>query len=142
MRGKPLSKEKKEMIINARSMGKKVIEICKLYFVKKSAVYELYKKYDASEKIEEPRKATGRPAKIDSVGLSQIRERLIEKNDITLQELIDELSLPVCQSALSRILRSKLDSHCKKKTLHPKEQEREDVKKNGRIGVKNSLKRT
>jgi len=142
MRGKPLTKEKKEMIINARSMGKKVNEICKLYFVKKSAVYELYNKYDETKKIEEPKKATGRPPKIDAAGLGSIRVRLIEKNDITLQELIDELSLPVCVSALSRTLRSKLDSHYKKKTLHPKEQEREDVKKNEMIGAKNSRKWT
>ena len=79
------------MIINAREMGKKVNEICKLYFVKKTAVYELYKKYDEREKIEEPKKPSGRPPMIDAAGLSAIRTRLIEKNDITLQELIDEL---------------------------------------------------
>jgi len=123
-------------------MGKKVKEICKLYFVKKSAVYEIYKKYDENQEIEEPKKATGRPAKIDAAGLTKIRKRLIEKNDITLQELIDELSLPVCISGLSRTLRSKLDSHYKKKTLYPKEQEREDVKKNVRNGAKNNLKWT
>ena len=140
--GKAISKEKKEMILNAREMGKKVPEICKLYFVKKSAVYNLYKRYEETKSIEEPKKSSGRPPEIDEPTMAKIRERLIEKNDITLQELIDEYSLTVSQSALSRTLRSKLDSNYKKKTLHPKEQEREDVKKNGTSGTKNSLKWT
>ena len=135
---KAINKGKKEMILHAREMGKSVSEICELYFVKKSAVYELYRKYDETKIIEDPKKSSGRPARIDREKLEMIRERLTEKNDITLQELIDELDLGVCQSALSRTLRSKLDMNYKKKTLYPKEQEREDVKKNGTNGTKSN----
>ena len=101
----------------------------RIIYRKKSAVYELYRKYDETKTIEEAKKSSGRPAGINNEKLEKIKERLTEKNDITLQELIDELDLGVCQSALSRTLRSKLESNYKKKTLYPKEQEREDVKK-------------
>ena len=110
------------MIIHAREIGKKVSEICELYMVKKSAVYEVYRKYDESKKIEEAKKSSGRPPKIGKETLLRIRERLKEKNDITLQELIDEFNLGVCVSALSRTLRKKLDSNYKK-NITPKRTE-------------------
>ena len=140
--GKAINKEKKEMIIHAREIGKNVKEICELYMVKKSAVYELYKRYEETKEIGEPKKASGRPARISEEKLGMIKERLKEKNDITLQELIEELSLGVCKSALSRTLRTKLNSNYKKKTLYPKEQERDDVKKSGRNGAKANRKWT
>ena len=47
--------------------------------------------------------------------LEQIRQKIIDRPDITLQELIDEFSLPVCVSALSRTVRFKLGFRFKKK---------------------------
>jgi len=140
--GKAITAEQKKNILNARGIGKEVKEICEIFPVKKSAVYNLYNKYDETQKIEEPKKSSGRPPQIDGEQLEKIREKLTEKNDITLAELIEELELGVCQSALSRTLRKKLDSHYKKKTLHPKEQEREDVKKNEKNGGKSNQKWT
>ena len=57
--------------------------------------------------------------------------------------LIDHFTIVLYDSSYVNLRKSpKLDSHYKKKTLHPKEQEREDVKKNGRNGAKNNRKWT
>lgn len=88
MGAKPLTKERRELILHARSLGKSVKEICVLYMAGKTAVYNLYSLYDKTGK-----KRKGRKGRIEVETLEKIRLRITEKNDITLQELIDEFEL-------------------------------------------------
>ncbi|MDR2699439.1 MAG: IS630 transposase-related protein [Nitrososphaerota archaeon] len=63
----------------------------------------------------------GRKPKINKTTMNKVIEKIQEQPDITLQELIDEIKLPINQSALCRRLR-KLDLTFKKKTLPPSKQ--------------------
>jgi transposase len=117
MGAKPLTQEKKELILHARKMGKSVKEICVLYLVGKTAVYDLYTLYDKTGKTETGKERKGRPGRIDKETLECIRLRIIEKNDLTLQELIEEFDLRLSVPALSVAIRSKLNFNLKKDIL-------------------------
>jgi UDP-N-acetyl-D-mannosaminuronic acid transferase (WecB/TagA/CpsF family) len=59
--------------------------------------------------------------------MEQIRQRIVEQPDIGLRELIEEFHLPVCESALCRIVNNKLGLW-RKKMVYAVERNREDIK--------------
>jgi len=46
----------------------------------------------------------GKPCRLNEDDLEKIRAKIKEQNDITLEELIDELDLPIKKSRLSEIV--------------------------------------
>ena len=124
---KPLSNDLRKRIIEAKLRGDAEDKIAAEKEVNKSTITKLWALYKETGSYEARPNQSGRKPALSSQHLVQITNKIKEKPDITLQELIDELSLPVCVSALCRTVNNKLGLPFKK-TLHAIEQNREDVK--------------
>jgi len=110
----PISNEVRRLIIRARDNGYSVKEIIEIFDVKKTAVYDLFKQVDETGSYEAQPHGGGRKPSLSPEQLDSIAKKINEQPDITLQELIDELSLPVCVSALCRTVNNKLELCFKK----------------------------
>ena len=124
---KPLSDDLRKRIIDSKLRGDTEGKIASEKEVNKSTVTKLWSLFRSTKSYAPRPTIRGRKPRLSECQLEQIRKKIIDCPDITLQELIDQLSLPVCISALSRTIRFKLGFKFKKKTLHPIEQQREDV---------------
>lgn len=111
--------EKREMIIQARADGKKIEEIVKVYHVGGSTVYDLLKLAKETGDIQPRPHEYGRKPSLGNEKLGELRQLLDARCDITLWEIIEEMELEICISALSRIIRNKLNYHLKKRQYMP-----------------------
>lgn len=100
---KPISKEKREIIIAAKERGEKPETIGLWVGVATSSVYKILKLYKESNTLES-KPFLGRRSILTSEQLSKIKETIEKENDITLEELIERLNLPIKKSRLSVIL--------------------------------------
>ena len=124
---KPLPKEKRELIISAKKRGEKEEKIALWLEVSVRSVSRIWKLYQETESIQ-PKKQPGKKPSVTENDMRRIRETIKKQPDITLEELIETLNLPIKKSRLSVILIG-MGLSFKKKTLFPKEQLREDVQK-------------
>ena len=100
---KPISAEKREMIIHAKKRGETPEIIALWTGISVSSVYNilsLHKKTNSTE----PKPYTGRPSSLTTEKLEEIRRTVESDKDITLEELIEKLDLPVKKSRLSVVL--------------------------------------
>ena len=114
---KPISNEVRKLIVRARDNGYNVKEIIEMFEVKKTAVYDLFKRVEKTGSYESRPNSGGRKPVLSPKQLERIAQRIDEQPDITLQELIDEMSLPVCISALCRTVKGKLGFEVKKNAV-------------------------
>jgi transposase len=56
----------------------------------------------------------GKKPRLSPEQLEEVKQRIIKQPDITLLELIEEMRLPVCESALCKIVNKKLGLRRKK----------------------------
>jgi transposase len=111
--------EKREMIIQAREDGMKIEEIVRVYHVGRSTVYDLLNLAKETGDIRPRPHEYGRKPSLDQERMEELRHLLDERCDITLSEIIEEMKLEICISALSRIIRNKLNYHFKKRRYMP-----------------------
>ena len=123
----PLSNDLRKRIIEAKLRGDTEDKISAEKAVNKSTVTKLWALYRETGSYEARPNPNGRKPALSAEQLEEITQRITYQPDITLQELIDELGLPVCVSALCRTIKNKLGFGLKK-TLHAIEQMRDDVK--------------
>jgi transposase len=100
---KPISKEKRELIISAKKRGEKEEEIAHWLEISVRSVSRIWKLYNETESIQ-PKKRPGRKSSLDDATIEQIRMTVKQQPDMTLEELIEELSLPIRKSRLAVIL--------------------------------------
>lgn len=100
---KPLSNEKRELLIAAKKRGEKEEDISKWLEISVRSVSRIWKLYSETESIQ-PKKHPGRKSSIDSSKIEEIRSAVKKQPDLTLEELIDELKLPIKKSRLAIIL--------------------------------------
>ena len=100
---KPITKENRELIVAAKTRGEKPEVIAIWFDVAVSSVYNILALHRKTNDVT-PKPYPGRPSRITTVDLERIRMAIKEKNDITLEELIDELKLPIKKSRLSEIV--------------------------------------
>ena len=100
---KPISNEKRELIIAAKKRGEKEEDISKWLKISVSSVSRIWILYKRTESIQ-PKKRPGRKSSIDDAKLEQIRNTIKQQPDLTLEELIDKLELPIKKSRLAVIL--------------------------------------
>ena len=112
---KPLSADLRKRIIDAKLRGDTEDKIASEKEVSKSTVTKHWSLFRSTNSYAPRSTIRGRKPRLSGQQLEQVRQSIIERPDITLQELIDEFSLPVCISALSRTLRFKLGFKFKKK---------------------------
>jgi len=112
---RPLSDDLRKRIIDGKLRGDTEDKIASEKEVNKSTITKLWSKYRLTGDYSPRSNRRGRKPKLSDYQLEQVRLKIIDHPDITLQELIDEFSLPVCVSALSRTVRFKLGFRFKKK---------------------------
>lgn len=100
---KPISIEIRKMIVAAKERGEKEEEIIKWSGVSRGSIYNIFHLYKTTGSVE-PKPYPGKKSIVSEEMLEQIRMKIKEKNDITLEELIKELNLPIKKSRLSALL--------------------------------------
>jgi len=111
---KPLSNDLRKRIIEAKLRGDTESTIAREKEVNKSTVTKLWALYRETGSYEARPNPNGRKPALSLQQLDQIKDKINHQPDITLQELIDELNLPVCVSALCRTVNNKLGLGYKK----------------------------
>jgi transposase len=99
------SPEKREQIIEAKQRGEKTEAIMLWVKVSKSTVDKVWSRYQKTGSAQ-AKAHTGRPSRITPEIKEMIRAQIAETNDITLEELIEKLDLPIKKSQLSNLLAS------------------------------------
>ena len=100
---KPISVEKRELIIAAKERGEQESDIALWLRISKRSVGGIWKLYK-SKGCFLPTSYKGRPFSLTASQLDEIRSTVNTTPDITLGELIDKLSLPIKKSQLSKLL--------------------------------------
>jgi len=110
----PFSNDLRKRIIEAKERGDTVVKIAKDKGVCESAVVRIYRLYRDTGSYEPRPHSLGRKPRLTSEQLEAVKARIVEQPDISLMELIEELRLPLCESALCRIINNKLGLRRKK----------------------------
>ncbi|MCL1789154.1 MAG: transposase [Oscillospiraceae bacterium] len=100
---KPITKETRKFIIAANERGEKPSVIAIWFDIAESSVYNIIALHKKTGDIT-PKPYPGRPGRLTDNDLDNIRSAIKEKNDITLDELIDKLNLPIKKTRLSEIV--------------------------------------
>ena len=99
---KATSLEKRVQIVEAKMRKEKTETIILWTKVSKSTIDKVWKRFlETGSAAAYPH--TGRESKITPEIESKIRAKIAEKNDISLEEMIDELKLPIKKSQLSKL---------------------------------------
>jgi transposase len=110
----PLSNDLRKRIIEAKERGDTEAQIAIEKDVSTSTITKLWSLYRTTGSYEPRPNPNGRKPVLSQEQLVQITNKINEERDITLQELIDELKLPVSVSALCRTINNKLGLRYKK----------------------------
>jgi len=100
---KPVTNENRKLIVEARERGEKPEVIAVWFSVAVSTVYKILALYKKTNDVT-PKPFPGRPSRLTAEDLEKIRLAIHEKNDITLEELIEELNLPIQKTRLAEII--------------------------------------
>ena len=110
----PLSGDMRKRIIEAKMRGDTVEKIAREKGVCTSAVVRIYRKYRDTGNYQPRPHSQGRKPKLTTEQLEGVKQRVIEQPDVGLLEMIEEMHLPLCESALCRIVNVKLGLRRKK----------------------------
>lgn len=117
------SKDLRKSVFNALSKGMRVKEIVATFGIKKSAVYSWKTREKETGSYEAFPRNPGRKPGITDEQMGKLREKIIEEPDITLEELKEQLQLPISISALCRIINNKLKLRHKKNSYRKRTKE-------------------
>jgi transposase len=98
-----LSTDKRELIVEAKKRGETNKEIALWMNVTEKSVSNIWKLYRATGGIL-PKKPGGRPPRMSNEERDRMKEAVNQTPDISLNELIEKLSLPIKKSMVSRLL--------------------------------------
>jgi transposase len=117
----PLSKDLRERIIMKHQKNKKPTQIQSELEIKSlSTVCEIIKRYEETGSIEPKPLNNGRPPKMTPQNTADLKAAVLNRPDITLEELKEELNLPISISRICRILNKDLELPYKKNSLSEK----------------------
>ena len=128
--------EIRKQIIEAKLRNENTKTIKKWTKVSKSTIDKIWSRYQKTGSgLAVP--YTGRKSKITLDLEKKIRAKIVEKNDITLEDLIEELNLPIKKSQLSNLLikwglslkkRRYMQNNSNEKTCKKNEKSTENIK--------------
>jgi transposase len=102
---RPISDEKRQMIIEAKKRGETEKTILTwIKDISRSSITKIYKQYQKTGN-HKPKPCPGSKNKLTPKQDQQIKEQIKQTPDITLNELIDKLDLTITQSGLSKQLK-------------------------------------
>jgi len=114
----PFSKDLRQRIIMKHEKGMKPSQIQKELEIKSlSAVCEIIKLYNETGSVEPRPLNNGRPPKMTPKNTADLKAAVLEQPDITLEELKENLNLPISISRICRILNNDLKLPYKKNTF-------------------------
>jgi transposase len=103
---RPISNEKREIIIEAKKRGENEKTILNwVNDISRSSITKIWKQYQKTGN-HKPKPYPGSKSKLTKQQDQQIRNKIKQTPDITLLELIDKLNLNLTESGLSRHLRA------------------------------------
>ena len=100
---KTISNETRELLVDAKKRGEKEGDIAIWLKISVRSVRRIWRLYKETESVQ-PKARLGRKSSIDATTITKIQNTVKSQPDITLEELIDELELPIKKSRLSVIL--------------------------------------
>jgi transposase len=115
---RPISVEKRELIVAAKERGEKDGEIAVWLGVSASSVSVVWRLHRTSGNVL-PKKYRGRPPRLTAEDEGRVAAEVSRTPDATLAELAERLSLPIKKSQLHRLL-ARLGLTRKKKRYAPK----------------------
>ena len=130
---KPLSQDKREIIIAANLRGESPSAIALWIGASRASVYNILNLHKATNDVV-PKPYPGRQSSLTQKQLNEISKTIKSENDITLDELIEKLSLPIKKSRLSVIL-IKMGFSFKKRLFTQKSSNARMSKKNAENGI-------
>jgi len=98
-----ITKEKRELIISAKKRGEKTKNIALWLEISERSVKRIWKLYSETGSIQ-PKKRGGKTSRLEKADIKRIQEAVKVQPDITLEELIESLGLPIKKSRLSVVL--------------------------------------
>ena len=110
----PLSMDLRKRIIEARKNGDTVAKIAREKNVSTSTINKLLALHQETGEYMPRPLNNGRKPRLTIEQLEAIKSRIIDQPDISLLELITQMQLPLCVSALCRIVNGKLGLRRKK----------------------------
>jgi transposase len=131
---RPITKENRMLIVAARERGESPAVIAVWFNIAVSSVYNILALHKKTNDVT-PKAYPGRPSRLTGEDLERIRVAVKEKNDITLEELIEQLDLPIKKTRLSEILIG-MDLSFKKRRSTPTNSYEKTCKKNAKISEK------
>ena len=102
---RPISNEKRELLIAAKQRGEKETDIAKWLEISKGSVGTIWRLFRKTGSFL-PAAYTGRPSALAPEKIDEIHSALADEPGLTLSELIGKLLLPIKKSQLSRLLAS------------------------------------
>lgn len=107
--------EVRKKIIAARQKGILIREISKAYSCSESAINRLLRQYRESGDIEPKTHTRGRKPTLDTQGLEAMRQLILARPDITLEEIKEAMGLTISLAAICKIIKRRLGFHSKKR---------------------------
>jgi transposase len=103
---RPISNEKRQIIIQAKKRGEteKTIQNW-IPNISRSSITKIYKQYQTTG-THQPKPYPGSKSHLTTQQDQQIKDKIKQTPDITINELIDELDLNLTQSGLSKHLKA------------------------------------
>jgi len=129
---KPISIDKREIVIAAKARGEKPEIIALWTGIAVSSVHNICRQHRETNSLE-PKPYPGRVSVLTSEQLAKIKEAVEDQNDITLEEIIEKLGLPIKKSRLSVILIGMGFSFKKRHSIQKRNSEKTSSK-NGKNG--------
>ena len=99
---KPISIDVRQIIVNAKKRKETTKNIALWTGVSKATIDNIWKQHRTTDTIE-PKPFPGRPSRLNEKDLNAIKQLILSRKDITLEEIIEELDLPIKKSRLSVI---------------------------------------
>jgi len=114
---KPYSVDLRNRVILKYNEGKTASEIANELNVKKTFVYNMITLFKTTGSVEPKPHTGGRKPTLNEERLSQIEALLLEKPDMTLQEIKDALGLTISISIICDAINKKLNLRFKKNSF-------------------------
>ena len=130
----PISNEKRTLLVAAKKRGEKEDTIAIWLQISKSSVGKIWKLYqDTGNYLPTP--YPGREPIMSNDKFEEVKSFVAQNPDATLDEIIEELSLPIHKSRLS-VLLIEAGLSFKKRRFTPKNNNVKTCKKSGKTGEK------
>ena len=121
---KIMSNDSRERLVQSYGKIKKANEVATAFDVSESTVFRLVRQYKETGTVELQTHKRGRKPILTPEQLQKVKETILETPDITMQEIIDKLQLPIKENTLCVIVKYKLGFTRKKKMLFASESDR------------------